>query len=156
MKCQNVTVFFSHLILLLSSPFMAVLTRSGGGCLHQFMLHIRPSGTLHLHIRLPLPLPHNLSSHHSLLSITLPLPLHIFPPCAPLYISISLPLPLLHHLLPTHEPIPLAIDLPHNPCPPSAHLSISLPLHLPQPPYLPQHLPRCHLYKNMIKIIQCI
>ena len=149
-------VFFSHLILLLSSPFLAVLTRSRRGCSHQFMLHIRPSGPLHLHIRLPLPLPHNLIPHQSLLSITLNIPLHICPPCATLSISFYLPLSLPHHLLPSHEPIPLTIALPHNLFTPSAHLSLSIPLHLPHSPYLPQRLPRCHSYTNMIQLIQFI
>ena len=149
-------VFFSYLIVILSSPFMAVLTRSGGGCPHQFLLHICPSGPLHLHILLPLPLPHNLSPHNSLLSITLTLPLHICPPCATISISFSLPLPLPHHLLPTHERTPLTIALPYNLCTPSAHLSLSLPLHLPHPPYLSQRLPCCHSYTNMIQIIQCV
>ena len=155
-KCQNVMVSFSYLIWLLSFPFMDVLTRSGGGCPYQFLLHIRPSGTLHLHIRLPLSLPHNLSPHHSLLSITLNIPLRICPPCATLSISFYLPLSLPHHLLPSHELIPITINLPHNLSTPIAHLSLYLPLHLPHPPYLSQRLPRCHSYMNMIQIMQLI
>ena len=156
MKCKNVMVLFSYLLLLLYFPFMEVLTWSGGGCPHQFLLHIRPSGPLHLHIRLPLPLSHNLIPRHSFLYLPLHIPLHLFTPCVTLSISISLPLTLPNRLLYTHEPIPLTLYLLHNICPPSAHLSISLPFHLPQPPYLSQRLPRCHSYTNTIQIIQCI
>ena len=135
---------------------MAVLTRSGGGCPHQFMLHIRPSGPLQLHIRLPLTLPHNLSPHHSLLSITIILPLHISPPCATPSIYFSFPLSLPHHLLTNHEHIHFTVAIQHNLCTPSAHRSLSLPLHLPHSPYLSQCLLHCHSYTNMIQIIQCI
>ena len=54
MKFQNAIVFFSYLQLLLSQPFLNVLTGSVGGCNCQFLLHFRPSRPLQICVPLPL------------------------------------------------------------------------------------------------------
>ena len=149
-KCNGV---FSYLRVLLSLPFMATLTGSGGvPC--QFQINIFPSHPLHILIRLPLHIPHNLIPHHALISLPLPLPRHIFPPREPLSIDIPLPLPC--NLCPPRTPLSLPLALPRHLCTPCAPLSIYIPLHIPHPPCLSQRFPCCHSYLNMSQIIQCI
>ena len=48
---------------------MDVLTGSGEGYTHQFLLHVFPYHPLHLCIHLPLPLPHNISTPHASLPL---------------------------------------------------------------------------------------
>ena len=108
-------VFFSYLQLLLSLPFLSVLTGSEGGRPCYFILHVSPFHPIHLR----LPLPHNIRPTCTHLSLPphIPLPHHVFPPSAPL----SLPLPLPHHL---------RLPLPRHIRPLCVPLSISLPLYL--------------------------
>ena len=102
-KCQNVMVFFSYLRLLLSPPtFLARLNVSGGGFPRRFLLHFLSSHPLHLCLRLPLPITHNLVPLIEFIYIPLPLPRYLCPPHA--YLSLSIPLPLPHHLHPPFEP----------------------------------------------------
>ena len=125
-----------------TSPFMDVLTGSGGGCAYQFLSHFCRYHPPHLYLRFTLPLPHNLSPPRALPSLPLPLICHH---CHPhVHLSIYLPLPIPHHLCSLSEPQYLPLPLPHHLRPPSAPLYISLTIHLPQPPSLSQLLPHCH------------
>ena len=147
-------VFFSCLRLLISLPFLSVLTGSGVGIPHQFLFRIIHYRPLYLHIRIPLPLPHNLSPHHALPYLPLPLSCHIFPPYVPL--SLSILIPLTGNMYPPRAHFSLSIAIPHHLRPPCAPLYLSIPIHIPHPPYLSQRLPRCHSCTKMSQIIKCV